>query len=148
MRRWLIAALMLPLGLASGCGQEPAWKLLGASVDDSIVFYYDPSSITRERDIASVWELADYPTGHTSRAGIFFRSKKEQTRYDCATETFSLGAAVYFDGNMGSGNVISSDTTHTDWIQAPPDSVWAGKWEIACRAKYSEHRAPQSLTTV
>ena len=143
MRR-LIPALAISLAFAAGCARTPAWKLLGATPDESIVFYYDPSSIQRDRDIASVWELADYPDGHTSRSGVSFRSKKEQNRYDCKAETFSLGTAVYFDGNMASGRVISSDTTSTEWIPAPADSVWAGKMEVACHLEHhrAQRRAP------
>jgi hypothetical protein len=151
MRR-LILALALSLTLTTGCARAPAWKLLGATVDQSIVFYYDPSTIQRDRDIASVWELADYPSGHTSRSGVAFRSKKEQNRYDCKAETFSLGTAVYFDGNMASGNIISSDNTSTEWIPAPADSVWAGKMEVACHLEHhrAQRRAPPApvATTV
>src|SRR5262249_32101715 len=131
MRR-LILALALFLTLTTGCARPPAWKLLGATVDESIVFYYDPSTIQRDRDIATAWERPASPSGNTSRSGVSFRPKKEQNRYNCKAETFSLGTAVYFDGNMASGNVISSDNTRTEWIPAPADSVWAGKMEVAC----------------
>ena len=147
MRR-LIPALAISLAFAAGCARTPAWKLLGATPDESIVFYYDPSTLQRERDIASIWELADYPSGHTAKSGVSFRSKKEQTRYDCKAAAFSLGTAVYFDGNMGSGNVISSDTTSTEWIPAPPDSVWAGKMEIACQLEHRSVKRPAPVTPV
>jgi len=151
MRR--IVALALPLLLASACGPQSHWTLLGVTPDESIAFYYDPSSIHRERGIASIWELADYPEGHRSRSGMSFRSKKEQTRYDCEAATFSLGTVLYFDGNMGSGNVISLDNTSTAWIHAPPDSVWAGKLQIACGAHHSDDRRrdfapPEPVTAI
>jgi hypothetical protein len=132
--RWVFPALA-SLVLVAGCGHQPGWTLLGASPDDSIFFYYDPSTIRRERDIASVWELSDYPTGHTSNFGVAFRSKKELNRYNCRSETFSLGMAIYFDGNMGSGNLVASNRASSGWIPAPPATVWDGKMKIACEER-------------
>jgi len=143
MRR--LAALVLAVALTSACGPQSRWTLLGVSPDESIAYYYDPSSIRKERGIASIWELADYPEGHTSRSGV---SKKEQTRYNCEAATFSLGTALYFDGNMGSGHLISLDNTSTAWIHAPPDSFWAGKLEIACGAQHGAGRPREPETVI
>jgi Surface-adhesin protein E len=137
MRR-LIALLTLPLVIITACKQEPSWEFLGASADQSIDFYYDASSITRELNVVSLWELSDYPDGHTSSSGVSFHSKKEQNQYDCNAKTFRLGEVVYFDGNMGSGHVIASMANHTGWIAAPPGGLWMDKMEIACQMPHSE----------
>lgn len=146
MRR-LIALLTLSLVIITGCGPQPSWEFLGATPDQSIVFYYDASSITRERNIVSLWELSDYPDGHTSSSGVSFHSKKEQNQYDCNSKTFRLGKVVYFDGNMGSGQVIALSANHTGWIAAPPDGIWLDKMEIACQMPHSDGEQHRPLKT-
>ena len=65
-------------------------------------------------------------------AGNLYLSSKEQIQFDCAEERVRLLALSLFSGNMGSGNVVHTDSYETKWELIQPRSINRVMWKFAC----------------
>ncbi|MSP30460.1 MAG: hypothetical protein EXR09_08470 [Acetobacteraceae bacterium] len=57
----------------------------------------------------------------------------QETLYDCKEEKVRLLAFTFFDGKMGNGKVVTSDSEFSmKWSPIVPGSVGGSRWEVAC----------------
>jgi hypothetical protein len=123
---FLITLLLLSSGLAYA-----EWVSLDANNQRGGTVYTDPDTIRLKGDVVTMWSLHDYTTIQTMKRTSYL-SYKVQTEYDCAEERIRKLASMFFSGNMGSGNVVSSISTEGKWQRVEPDSLGQSEWEVAC----------------
>jgi hypothetical protein len=102
-------------------------KMLGTA-------YADPDTIQRKGHLVKMWRLVDLKTADTQR-GIPFLSSKGLDEYDCTEERSRIIATFQYSGQMGSGQIVSSDTGPGNWASVMPGSVDQGLWKVACGKK-------------
>lgn len=104
---------LMSLVIASGCEQKnTGWIKYGESLEADL--YANPSTIHKNGDIATFWELTDYKspqnsiTEHIDFEGAKnkYSSAKHQLEYNCATKEQYLIYSIYFSENMGEGRII------------------------------------------
>jgi hypothetical protein len=122
----LITLLMLSSGPAYA-----EWVSLDANTHGGGIVYTDPDSIRLTEDVVTMWSLHDYKDIQTMGSTSYL-SYKVQTEYDCAEERIRKLASMFFSGNMGSGNVVSSISKEGKWQRVEPDSLGQSEWEVAC----------------
>ena len=125
MTRLLLTTLLSILCSGPACAE---W--LGFGKDDRLgaVVYVDPDTIRRKGDLAKMWSLSDYKTGSSDGS----LSTKAQIEYDCTEERMRVLAMMGFSGNMGSGTLVSFNSTEGVWIPLAPDSAGYAIWKFAC----------------
>lgn len=101
--------------------------------------YYDPKSIRRDGDQATLWQLIDYkvmqgnaPFGMFMMSPHRFFSTKSHKQYDCVHKRVRLLASSEFSQHMGTGtrNAVLVEQGHEQ--QVKPGSINQALWEVAC----------------
>ena len=130
--------LLLGLMLLVTAGAASAeWTFVGDTGDggDDFIHYVDRATIRRNGNLVKMWDLKNYKTVQKS-ADDSYLSTKEQWEYDCKEEKKRLLAFTWFDGQMGSGKVVYSDSeTSMKWSPIQPESSGEALWKIACGKK-------------
>lgn len=146
----------LPLVLAS-CGDvsHHASQLMGygerlpgetwVAVDDTYqspslhMVYFDPTTIHRDGDLVTLWQLTDYkglqgnaPFGSFMMSSHRFSSTKTHKEFDCAHNTVRLLASAEFSQHMGTGT-RHAVLVNPDYRQSVESgSINHALWEVAC----------------
>jgi hypothetical protein len=123
---FLITLLMLSSGPAYA-----EWVSLDANNQRGGTVYTDPDTIRLKGDVVTMWSLHDYKTIQKMKSTSYL-SYKVHAEYDCAEERIRKLASMFFSGNMGSGNVVSSISKEGKWQRVEPDSLGQSEWEVAC----------------
>lgn len=109
-----------PAGAAAAdmrAAARPVWSRLpgsGALAD----FYFDRASLTLREDLVVVSELVDLPTTATLPTGQRLRSMRFRIEYDCRRRMLRTLAGEAYEGAMGSGAVVSSDSSRSEMSAA------------------------------
>lgn len=96
--------------------------------------YVDSDTIRRKGNVVKWWNLYDYKTVQTV-GGKSFLSVKIQMEFDCAEEQIRALWISDFSGNMGSGEIVYSDSTEEKWQPVQPGSTGHTLWKVACMKK-------------
>lgn len=96
--------------------------------------YLDPDTIRRKGHLVKMWVLFDFKTIQTV-AGNSHLSVKVQDEYDCTKERSRELASTFFSGSMGKGNVVSTDSSKSNWNPLEPESIAQDLWKVACGKK-------------
>ena len=129
MKRMLLGLMWLVTATAA-CAE---WTGAGATFKS--ILYVDLATIRRNGNFVKMWELGDCKAEQTSRsrARESYLSEKSQSEYDCDEERVRLLGFSWFDGKMGSGNVVYTDSDTGDkWRPVQPGSIGEALWKIAC----------------
>ena len=94
--------------------------------------YFDPDSIRRERNLATLWLLMDFRWMQGNRSPSRFLSTKTQKQYDCAEKRLRLLAFTEFSRPMGTGIPADGYVDKGNWVRVEPDSMSLALWEVAC----------------
>ena len=94
-------------------------------------FLFENNSLRKQGFIVKMWSMS---SGHESALGAkVYRSSKNLYAYDCKNEVRDLLAGAAFSGEMGTGEVIFSDTfPENNWVPIIPGSIGESEWKIAC----------------
>ena len=123
--------LLMGLMLAMTAGAASAeWTAAGDS--DEFIQYVDRATIRRNGNLVKMWDLKDYKTVQKSAAGKSYLSDKGQEEYDCKEEKRRILAFAWFEGQMGNGKVVYSDSDPGKWTPIGPGSIGETLWKIAC----------------
>ena len=125
MKRLLLGLMLLVTAGAASA----EWTRL--SETDNYIYYVDLATIRRNGNLVKIWTLADFKAVRKN-AGKSFLSEKSQSEYDCKEEKSRILAFTWFDGKMGSGKVVVSDSDPGKWSPIQPGSVGEALWKIAC----------------
>jgi hypothetical protein len=104
--------------------------------------YVDPSTIRREGNLVTLWQLTDYKwmQGNVGfgRFGLGphrFFSAKTRKQFDCAERRFRLLAFTEFSGHMGTGIGNDGYVDQDNWRPVEPGSINQGLWQVSCVKK-------------
>ncbi len=101
--------------------------------------YYDPKSVRRDGNLATLWQLIDYKVMQGNAPfGMFmmnphrFFSTKTHKEFDCAHKTIRLLASSEFSQHMGTGthSAVLVEQGHGQLVK--PVSINQALWEVAC----------------
>jgi len=107
-----IVILIVLLAL-SACGrQSNEWVKLGG--DELMTVYYNPTSLHRDGDIATMWVMVDYNAQWVQKSATEPVSLSDRTEYqfDCKKVTSSTGYHIQFSENMGNGKIVELNDPH------------------------------------
>ena len=113
------------------------WLNVGGKVERGLTVYtvyVDTDSILRQGDIVTLWALFDYMSIQSIVGGPWLSSKARRA-YDCVNKRVRLLGYMTFTGNMGSGEVVFSNSAQSAWEPLAPDSMDRTLWDIACNGK-------------
>jgi len=91
--------------------------------ETNTVYSFDPSSVKREGDMVTYWELVDYKTPLKS-GNLVVVSSKSKVIQDCKNNRYKVSDLIDYDGHGGNGNIVSvTMNSETNWYKGTPDSV-------------------------
>ena len=125
--------LLLLTVLMLGVGPVYAeWVEVGGKVEEGLTLYVELDTLSRSGDVVKMWELWDFKTSRTETKPPHM-SVKSQREYDCTKKLGRLLALTAFSGNMGSGEVVYSNSDFKDQgIPVEPGSVAESVWKVVC----------------
>jgi hypothetical protein len=126
--------LLITLLVLSSGPVYAEWVLVNGDDEAGLTVYVDPDTIGRKENLVTMLSLIDYRTIQII-AGDSLLSIQRQNEYDCAESRTRMLAFTWFSGNMGSGQVVHSDSDEDKWKPVAPDSVAEALWKIACARK-------------
>ena len=132
MKRLLLGLMLLATAGAAGAG----WTDVGSTGDgtDDFIHYVDRATIRKSGNLVKMWNLKNYKTVRTL-AGYSLLSMMTQEEYDCMEEKRRLLAFTWFDGQMGNGKVVVTDSDTGKWSPIRPGSIAETMFEVACGKK-------------
>jgi len=124
--------LFFLLLLISTSSYGQLWETVVES-ETNTVYSIDSSSVKREGDIVTYWELVDYKTPLKS-GNLVVVSSKSKVIQDCKNNRFKVSDLIDYDGHNGMGNVVNvTMVSVTDWYKGTPDSVNSLLKERVCK---------------
>jgi hypothetical protein len=126
--------LLITLLVLSSGPVYAEWVLVSGDDEAGRTVYVDPDTIRSKGNLVKMLSLIDYKTIQII-AGDSLLSIQRQNEYDCAEERTRMLAFTWFSGNMGSGQVVHSDSDEDKWKPVAPDTVAEALWKIACDKK-------------
>lgn len=101
--------------------------------------YYDPQSVHRDGDVATLWQLVDYkmmqgnaPFGMFMMSPHRFFSTKTHKEFDCIHKTVRLLTSSEFSLHTGTGTHNTVLVEQVDGQPVKPGRINQGLWEVAC----------------
>ena len=99
------------------------------------MYSYDSSSVKKDGDIVTYWELVDYSTPLKS-GNLLVVSSKTKVIQDCKNNRFKISDLMDYDGHKGMGNIVNVELVRkTDWYQGQEGSVNDVMMKLVCRGK-------------
>jgi hypothetical protein len=107
------------------------WNLLGRT--ENLRVYLDQGSISRQGNVAQMWQLYDYTSAQWVGTQQVVLSFKNLVEYDCTSLRARIIAGAAYTEQMGAGKlVISESTPDAEWNVLPPGGTGENTWKIAC----------------
>ena len=101
--------------------------------ESNTIYSYDPSSVMRDGDMVTYWEMADYKTPLKS-GNLVVVSSKSKVIQDCTNNRFRVSDLVDYDGHNGNGNIVNvTMVSVTGWYKGTLNSVNDVLKEKVCR---------------
>jgi hypothetical protein len=103
-------------------------------LDDGSEFvaYAEAETIERSNNTAKMWVLFDYKVKHTYLSWAYW-SQRSLGEFDCADKRAQTLHYVYYDSQMGGGEVVLSGAILPGlWTPVYTGSVVEKFWKIAC----------------
>jgi hypothetical protein len=123
--------LSLATLLPSGGPAHAEWVEVTSNHQGDVTVYANPDTIRRNGDLVKMWQLSDFTTVQTVEGDSYLSSKAER-EYNCAEERTRVLAFTWFSGNMGSGNMVYSNSNERNWEPVAAHSIDEALWEVAC----------------
>jgi len=127
----LLITLLL-LSCRTACAE---WVSVESKVEEGLTeytLYVEPDTMRRNGDVVDLSALIDFTTTQTTPSPPHL-SVRSRSQIDCAKERIRLLALTAFSGNMGSGEVVFSDSASNDQgISVEPGSVAESLWKVVC----------------
>jgi hypothetical protein len=113
------ALLILFLGF-NAYGQ--IWEPVVQSETNS-VYSYDPTTVMRDGDIVTYWELSDY-SPPLKEGKLVVVSSKSKVIQDCKNDRYRISDLIDYDAPGGRGNIVNvAMLTTTNWYKGQAGSV-------------------------
>lgn len=101
------------------------------------ILYVDQDTIRRKGNLVKMWSLWDFKTVQRDDGNAVnpYLSMTQQREYDCAEDRTRSHVIQHRSGNMGTGNVVWTNTGEERWVPVFPGSTGQTLWKIACAKK-------------
>ena len=122
------------------------WVVISSLSDGVSTSYANSDSVIRNGNKVIMWDMLDFNTAQDS-GGAKLLSAKKQQEYDCVEFKARILGFTMFSGNMGSGKVISSTSSYSEWfprewVPVDADSTNAALMTFACGNKQANLSPP------
>lgn len=117
---------------AASNGAMAEWVRVAGNDDRNITVYFNPAVVRKDDGMAEMMILIDLKAARKDVGNKKYKSAKDQNEYDCREGQSRRRALYEYAGNMGSGEVVYSDSFTTRWEPVLPDSGTGLLWKIAC----------------
>jgi hypothetical protein len=119
-----ILCFLLALGTAA-----PAWADNWVHVKETkdVVFYIDPSSISKDGHLRKAWELMNLK--RRSKSAVM--STRALFEYDCKMQKVRILSGVSYSKPMAEGEILSSFSTY-DWQKVTPGTDDVVTFKFVC----------------
>ena len=109
-----------------------AWEPIVES-ETQVEYSYDPSSVKREGNSVTYWELSDYK--NPLRDGnLIIMSIASKVVQDCKNSRYKVTDMIQYDGHKGMGNVVNVVmSTQTNWYTSVSESVNSAMQQLVCK---------------
>lgn len=91
--------------VADVCIAEDEWTYITTG-DHNVSFYINTSTLRVDSSKRKIWIMSDYEKGNITNPQML--SIKRQDEFDCKEEKYRSIYAVFYSGNMGSGDTVGS----------------------------------------
>lgn len=109
-----------------------SWEQVVES-ESGTIYSYDTSSIKRDGDIVTFWELVDYKVPLKSR-NLLVVSSKTRVIQDCKNNRFKVAELMDYDSPRGMGKIVNVQLSgQTNWYQGESGSVNDALRERVCK---------------
>jgi len=132
MSRMCSALAILVMGCSVGLAQAEWWEAT-RSTSGGLTAYIDPTTIRidQKHELVKMWALYDFKTVEKFHQASYL-SLKSQQQYDCIEGRSRTLAQSFFEGYMGDGDVVFTDSTERSWNPVAPGSMGESLWRLAC----------------
>lgn len=108
------------------------WEPLVES-ENGTKYSYDSSSVKREGDIVTYWELVDYKIPLKSK-NLTVTSSKTKIIQDCKNNRFKVSDLIDYDSHEGMGKIVNIEIVRqTNWYENKPESINDVFRELVCK---------------
>jgi hypothetical protein len=98
------------------------WEPVVQSETNS-VYSFDPTTVKRQGDIVTYWELSDY-SPPLKEGNLIVASSKSKVIQDCKNDRYRIADLIDYDAPGGRGNIVNvAMVTMTNWYKGQPGSV-------------------------
>ena len=95
--------------------------------------YFDPATIRRAGNRATLWQLTDYKWRQGNIIGSRrFVSTKTHKEFDCPGQRIRLLAYTEFSRHIGTGTLNDGYVDQDNRLPVEPESINHPLWEVAC----------------
>jgi len=123
--------LVITLLLAAFSGNAAAEWVKVSSSENSTT-YVDSATISRSGTMVTMWSLLDYKTAQKLPSGKVYLSGMIQHEYDCQGERLRRLYYSLHSGQMGSGDILFTNSDEGLWHQISPETAAEYSWKFAC----------------
>jgi hypothetical protein len=123
-------ALAMLLAIASSSAVA---EWVEVSRDETSSLYADRTTIRRTGDVVKMSTLVDFKAAQARPYGTPYMSEKTEHEYDCKERRVRIIHFLRYSENMGTGEVVPTDSDPEEWKPVATGSVVEKLWEIACR---------------
>jgi len=92
-------------------------------------FYIEMDTLTREKNISTVWVLADYKKINEFKD----LSHRKLSQFNCQTKQFRFIQSIYYQGHNGNGKVTGTSQEVSSWQYISPNSIIEGTFLEVCK---------------
>lgn len=92
------------------------WTLMGEGENGVIRFsqYANLSTIRESGNIVKMWSLTDHKFKQKLPSNVKYLSYTSHNEYDCQEELFRVNFILFYDGNMGNGQLVGTISNHDE----------------------------------
>jgi hypothetical protein len=95
--------------------------------------YIDPTTVRREGNLTTVWQLTDVTWMQGGARGTpRFLSTKTYKQFECTGKRLRLLAFTEFSHQMATGIASDGHVDKETWLPVEPDSINHALWELVC----------------
>ena len=130
----MMKILMLMLLMVS-MNVSAEWTNVGGNVDDTRTVYVDFETLRKKDNNTKIWVLMDFKTVNQIK-NVKFLTMINRFEYNCNEETVRQLDFYLYSGNMGSGEIVFSQTNIKNEPQSMlPNSMNENVFKITCGKK-------------
>jgi len=132
----LVFGLLIALPMLSPTSVHAGWVTVEKrfQTPSTQTVYFDPETIRRQNDLATLWQLADIKWSDGAPTPRYL-SAKTHKQFDCLRLRVRVLAIVEFSRQMATGKSWSGYIENGNWQAVEAQSVNHALWKAACKKR-------------